>query len=370
MFSPRRPVPVLPALAAALLAGCGTDEPEAPAEPAAPDATAAVAPAPAGPKGGAAAAADPDLAALAAIREALPDGQARGLKRPVDQWDRRAEDPRVALQLTIGLQQAAFTLMDFDDSLVYEAFRLSGEAADALVAAGAADTAPPDLLPNVFYNAAAAHGRDGDAAAALADLDRAAEYGWADWDQLERDGDFAAVRETPGFETRLADWETAAAASAAGDLAAEARRELAAGDSFPLAFTVTDTAGKTHTLAEYAGKVVVVDFWGTWCPPCRAEVPSFVTLQEKYGDDLQIVGLNYNDEPEAIEAFVEEYGMNYPTGPGSEEARAMVPDFEGYPTTVFVGRDGRVRMQAVGLRPEAFLEAVIQELIAEPAPGG
>ena len=368
MFSPRRPFPALPALAAALLAGCGADEPESSAGPAAPDAAAAVAPAPAEPKGDAAA--GPDLAALAAIRDALPDGQARGLKRPVDQWDRRAEDPRVALQLTIGLQQAAFTLMDYDDSLVYEAFRLSGEAADALVAAGAADSAPPDLLPNVFYNAAAAHGRAGDAAAALADLDRAAEYGWNDWDQLKRDGDFAAVRETAGFGARLAGWETAAATAAAGALAAEARRELAAGESFPLAFTMTDTAGETHTLADYAGKVVVVDIWGTWCPPCRAEVPSFVTLQEKYGDDLQILGLNYDDEPEEIAAFVEEYNMNYPTGPGSEEARAMVPDFEGYPTTVFVGRDGAVRMHAVGLRPEAFLEAVIQELIAEPAPGG
>ena len=312
---------------------------------------------------------------LAAIREALPDGPARGLKRPVEKWDERTDDPRVALQLTIGLQQAAFTLMDYDDSLVYEAFRLSGEAADALVAAGAADTAPEDLLPNVFYNAAAAHGRAGDAAAALADLDRAAEYGWADWDQLERDGDFAAVRETAGFGARLADWENAAATVAGDDLAAEARRELAAGDSFPLAFTMTDTAGETHTLAGYAGKVVVVDFWGTWCPPCRAEIPSFVKLQEKYGDDLQIVGLNFENKPdgearERIAEFAEEYGMNYPTGPGTRETMAMVPDFGGFPTTVFVGRDGKVRMHVVGLRGEAFLEAVIQELIAEPAPGG
>ena len=360
MFPPRRPPVALPALAAALLAGCGADEPAAPApEPA------AVAPAPAEPAVDADV--DPDLAVLAAIGEALPDGPALGLKGPVERWDERADDPRVALQLTIGLQQAAFTLMDFDDSLVYEAFRLSGEAADALVAAGAADTAPPDLLPNVFYNAAAAHGRAGDAAAALADLDRAAEYGWADWDQLKRDGDFAAVRETAGFGARLADREDAAAAAAGDDLAAEARRELAAGESFPLAFTVTDTAGETHTLADYAGKVVLVDFWGTWCGPCRREIPSFVKLQEKYGDDLQIVGLNYGDEPADIAAFVEKYGMNYPTGPGSEEAMAMVPDFSGYPTTVFVGRDGRVRMHAVGLRPEAFLEAVIRELIAEGA---
>lgn len=148
--------------------------------------------------------------------------------------------------------------------------------------------------------------------------------------------------------------------------------DLAAGESYPFSFTATDLDGNQHSLADYEGKVVIVDFWGTWCPPCRAEIPSFVALQEKYGDQgFQMLGLNYERGDSAEENlqqvidFAAENNINYPCMMGDDETRAQVPDFRGYPTTFFIDRTGKVRMTAVGLHEEAYLEAIIKALLAE-----
>ena len=182
---------------------------------------------------------------------------------------------------------------------------------------------------------------------------------------MKEDSDLDGLRNLPGFVKRLDDWEQAVREAAI----AEAKAALAAGETFPLEFTYTDVKGEEHSLDDYRGQVVIVDFWGTWCPPCRREIPSFVKLQKALGKEgLQILGLNYGDEEEEVAAYAEEHDMNYPTGLGSDETKEMVPEFRGYPTTVFVGRDGKVRMTAVGLHDYAYLEAVVSELLAEPAP--
>ncbi|MEM9702913.1 MAG: TlpA disulfide reductase family protein, partial [Planctomycetota bacterium] len=120
----------------------------------------------------------------------------------------------------------------------------------------------------------------------------------------------------------------------------------------------------------YRCSVVVVDYWGTWCPPCRAEVPHFIALQEEYGDrGLQILGLNYKEDSVSdVAAFAEENGINYPVGIGNKRAKSAVPEFGGYPTTVFVGRDGTVRLKVTGAKSKAYLEAVVKALLDEPAP--
>ena len=77
-------------------------------------------------------------------------------------------------------------------------------------------------------------------------------------------------------------------------LVKEAQEVLASGETFPFDFTLTDFSGQNISLTGFQGKVLIVDIWGTWCPPCRAEIPSFVKLQTEYGPQgLQIVGLNY-----------------------------------------------------------------------------
>jgi thiol-disulfide isomerase/thioredoxin len=101
------------------------------------------------------------------------------------------------------------------------------------------------------------------------------------------------------------------------------------------------------------------------------EIPHFVKLKEKYGDDLAIVGINYEDGDDeekiksTISQFAQDLNINYPCLLGDEATQAQVPDFGGFPTTLFIDRTGRVRLKALGLHPYEKLEAFVQELMAE-----
>ncbi|QDT15323.1 redoxin domain-containing protein [Alienimonas californiensis] len=311
-------------------------------------------------------AADAELAATLAGLPANLRGRFADLP---ERWAARQGDPLAAAAAAVTLQEAARLLMDFDEERAYDAFRLSGEAATLAAAAGAL---PDAAAGQIFYNAACALARDDEVAAAFASLDRAAEAGFSGWEHAETDPDLAALHSTPGFAARLAGWKAASPASAGGSMPEPllSSADLSGGSGpdglFPLEFAYMDVSGRPHRLSDYRGQVVVVDFWGTWCPPCRTEIPSFVRLQQQYGPDgLQILGLNYNDDVGDIRQFALQNDMNYPTGPGPDEARAAVPNFRGYPTTVFVGRDGRVRKTLVGAHPYESLEGVVLELLAE-----
>lgn len=143
---------------------------------------------------------------------------------------------------------------------------------------------------------------------------------------------------------------------------------------FAFSFALPDTKGKTVSLDDFQGKVVIVDFWGTWCPPCRKEVPHFVALHQKYrGDGLEIVGINYEQGPQSewigmIEAFAKENGITYPCVIGDGATRERVPDFEGYPTTLLIDRTGAVRAKLVGYRPYEQLDALVRKLLAAASP--
>lgn len=228
----------------------------------------------------------------------------------------------------------------------------------------------PRLLATVFYNEACALSVAGKVEEALAALDEAVTYGFKDFKLLSDDEDLENLRSAPDFNARVEKWRATAAERAAQ----HAAEKLAEFKSFPFDFQITDLEGKPHSLADYKGKVVVVDIWGTWCPPCRAEIPSFIKLQQQYGEQgFQMIGLNYEGEisdevAEKVKQFIQEHGINYPCALASEEIRDQVPDFEGYPTTLFIDRQGKVRLKLVGLHEYEDLEAVVLALLAEPQP--
>jgi thiol-disulfide isomerase/thioredoxin len=123
-------------------------------------------------------------------------------------------------------------------------------------------------------------------------------------------------------------------------------------------------------LADYQGKLVIVDIWGTWCPPCRQEIPHFVQLKKDFPDDLDIVGVNYEhgDPEEAVPKivdFVKETGINYTCVIGDDATREQIPEFRGFPTTLFVDRTGKVRLKVVGYHPYDKLRTYIDALLAE-----
>jgi len=224
------------------------------------------------------------------------------------------------------------------------------------------------MAGTIFYNEACALALDGETDAARSALADAVQNGFADMDLLASDSDLASVRATEGFDVMLADWKRLAKEK----IVEHAKEELAAGETFPFTFASTDIEGNPQSLDALKGKVVIVDVWGTWCPPCRAEIPSFVKLQETYGGQgFQMIGLNYerydSDEEnlQAVVDFVAENGINYPCIMGDEETRDMIPEFRGYPTTLFIDRTGTVRMKAVGLHDYEYLDAVVSTLLTE-----
>ncbi len=124
--------------------------------------------------------------------------------------------------------------------------------------------------------------------------------------------------------------------------------------------------GKTVGPADYAGQVVVLNVWATWCPPCVVETPGFVDLQAEFAGDVQFLGLSQDDDLGAVRDFAERHGIGYPllVGPpvaGTPPPTAMLP------TTLVIGRRGRVRMRHEGLLLEVALRPALRTLAAEPS---
>lgn len=131
-------------------------------------------------------------------------------------------------------------------------------------------------------------------------------------------------------------------------------------------FKLTALDGKPLTLAALQGKVVLLNFWATWCGPCRAEVPDLVALQERYKGRLQIIGLNVDDEEVDIRQYVEETGINYPVAMTSNEVRIQFGGIPALPTSFVLDTEGRVVQKHVGLWNPAVYETEIRALLGMP----
>lgn len=108
--------------------------------------------------------------------------------------------------------------------------------------------------------------------------------------------------------------------------------------------------GRVLSSADWRGKVTILNFWATWCAPCRAEIPDLVALQQKYGDKLQIVGISEDEEPpEVVKRFADQYRINYPVVMKTPEIGQAFPGIYALPTTVILDRELRVVQRHVGL---------------------
>lgn len=130
----------------------------------------------------------------------------------------------------------------------------------------------------------------------------------------------------------------------------------------------SDLAGIRQPLSKWRGKVLVVNFWATWCPPCREEIPEFVKLQTKYGaQGLQFVGIAI-DETAKVQAFSDQMGINYPVLVGDLDAVALSQAtgnrLGGLPYTVIVDRSGKIAATELGGLSTTKLEATLKPLLA------
>jgi thiol-disulfide isomerase/thioredoxin len=132
-------------------------------------------------------------------------------------------------------------------------------------------------------------------------------------------------------------------------------------------FKLTALDGKPVTLAGAHGKVILLNFWATWCGPCRAEIPDLVELQNKYKDRLQILGLVVDDDdPDAIKEFTEKFGINYPVALASDEIRMQYGGIAALPTSFVLDAEGRIVQKHEGLRDPILYETEIRSLLGLP----
>jgi len=108
---------------------------------------------------------------------------------------------------------------------------------------------------------------------------------------------------------------------------------------------------------EWKGKVTLVNFWATWCAPCRAEIPDLIALQKRHAHQLQIIGISEDHgAEEAVEAFVAEHQINYPIVMATPEIERVFAGVAGLPTTFVVDREGHIVQKHVGLLDVATIE--------------
>lgn len=129
-------------------------------------------------------------------------------------------------------------------------------------------------------------------------------------------------------------------------------------------FKLTGLDDKPITIADFKGKVILLNFWATWCGPCRAEVPDLVELQNKYKDQLQIIGLVVDDDDQdAIKKFVAEFGINYPVAVATAKMRVEYGGIPALPTSFVLDTEGRVVQKHEGLRDPVLYEVEIRSLL-------
>ena len=134
-----------------------------------------------------------------------------------------------------------------------------------------------------------------------------------------------------------------------------------------LAASFKDLNGQTQPLSQWRGKVMIVNFWATWCPPCRKEIPEFIKLQEKYGQQgLIFIGIAI-DQKDKVQAYSDEMGVNYPILLGELEAIELSKRagnrLSGLPYTAIIDRSGKIVGSEVGGLTEAKLDALIKPLL-------
>lgn len=132
-------------------------------------------------------------------------------------------------------------------------------------------------------------------------------------------------------------------------------------------FTLPNVAGEKVSLSDFKGKIVIVDFWATWCPPCRRGIPDLIEIQNEYKDKVAVIGISLDREntKAGVPAFVEKMGINYPILYFTDK---VINDFGGVnaiPTTFIIDRKGIIVNKMVGLYPKSEYEKQLKNLIKE-----
>ena len=129
-------------------------------------------------------------------------------------------------------------------------------------------------------------------------------------------------------------------------------------------FTLPSTDGKTIRLSDYKGKVVIVDFWATWCGPCRKGIPDLIEIQKEFGKDVVVIGISLDaDTKKDVVPFIQNIGINYPVAYGTLEVTQQYGGVEAIPTSFVINKTGKIVDKHVGLVPKSDYTDLIKKLL-------
>jgi peroxiredoxin len=136
-------------------------------------------------------------------------------------------------------------------------------------------------------------------------------------------------------------------------------------------FSLTDATGETVKLSDQKGKVVLLNFWATWCGPCKVEIPWFISFQQQYKDrNFTVLGVAFDDDGwTSVKPYLAEHKINYRVVVGNDALDKAYGGVESLPTTFLIGRDGRIASKHVGLISKSSYQEEISRLLAAPATG-
>jgi peroxiredoxin len=155
-------------------------------------------------------------------------------------------------------------------------------------------------------------------------------------------------------------------APASSDASAAAGVCAAKRTSANLNFTVKDMHGAEVKLADFKGKVILLNYWATWCPPCKREIPDLIALQDQYRDKgLVVLGVSQDDDPETLRGFASTWKMNYPILVGRDKPELLEAQgaLWGLPTSYLIGRDGTICTRHLGPAEKSTFEREIKALL-------
>ncbi|MFO0984762.1 MAG: TlpA disulfide reductase family protein [Planctomycetota bacterium] len=278
---------------------------------------------------------------------------------------------------------------------LYEKKDYAGSIAELEKVLSAAD-APDQAKASAAYNIGCDHALAGANDKAVEFVVKAIDLGFLDFDHIRSDADLTKVVNDPKIADAMKRNQAKKDAADAEQKKAmeetrkrfdvEGMKQLPAaleklkdgkGAGFEFAFDLKTIDGKPITTKDLAGKVAVVDIWGTWCPPCRLEISNFVEVVNRHKNDaFAMVGLNDEDrkqnaDPKAaadkVKSFAHSNGINYTLALIDTKTIKQVPEFSGYPTTLFLDRSGKVRLAETGYRPAEYIDAIVKALLGEAA---